>query len=61
VLTVLSQSAADVLDEVISLFDQAVSPRESLGAHFTGHAPRCGTSWRPALRPGRGGTLCLEY
>ncbi|MET7935191.1 Tn3 family transposase [Streptomyces sp. NPDC005322] len=28
-LTVLSQSAADVLDEVISLFDQAVSARES--------------------------------
>lgn len=28
-LTVLAQSAADVLDEVIGLFDQAVSARES--------------------------------
>ncbi|MEU3353101.1 hypothetical protein [Streptomyces sp. NPDC037389] len=32
-LTVLAQSATDVLDEVISLFGQAVSARESRARH----------------------------
>jgi hypothetical protein len=32
-LTVLSQSATDVLDEVVQLFDQAVSSRESKAAY----------------------------
>ncbi|WP_308015630.1 DUF4158 domain-containing protein [Streptomyces huiliensis] len=38
-LTVLSQSAADVLDEVIGLFDQAVSARESRARHKMRDAP----------------------
>jgi TnpA family transposase len=33
VLTVLAQSAVDVLDEVVQLFDQAVSARESRAKH----------------------------
>jgi hypothetical protein len=33
VLTVLAQSAVDVLDEVVQLFDQAVSGRESRAKH----------------------------
>lgn len=33
VLTVLAQSATDVLDEVVQLFDQAVSARESRARH----------------------------
>jgi hypothetical protein len=33
VLTLLTQSAADVLDEVIQLFDQAISSRESRARH----------------------------
>lgn len=33
VLTVLAQSAVDVLDEVVQLFDQAVSSRESRAKH----------------------------
>jgi TnpA family transposase len=32
-LTVLAQSATDVLDEVVQLFDQAISARESKAAH----------------------------
>ncbi|MFN2535708.1 MAG: DUF4158 domain-containing protein, partial [Pseudonocardiaceae bacterium] len=32
-LTLLAQSATDVLDEVVQLFDQAVSARESKAAH----------------------------
>jgi hypothetical protein len=32
-LTLLAQSAADVLDEVVQLFDQAVSARESKAEH----------------------------
>ena len=33
VLTLLAQSATDVLDEVVALFDQAVSARESRARH----------------------------
>jgi hypothetical protein len=32
-LTLLAQSATDVLDEVVQLFDQAISARESKAAH----------------------------
>jgi hypothetical protein len=32
-LTVLAQSATEVLDEVVQLFDQAVSTRESKAGH----------------------------
>ncbi len=32
-LTLLAQSATEVLDEVVQLFDQAVSSRESKAAH----------------------------
>lgn len=32
-LTLVAQSATEVLDEVVQLFDQAVSPREGKAAH----------------------------
>jgi hypothetical protein len=32
-LTLLAQSATDVLDQVVQLFDQAISARESKAAH----------------------------